>query len=95
MKLINILPANANAHRWAFCYLHGEAEDILNNMDDAPDIFTADVPMPTEPGSYTCLIDGHIAIAVIAERHGHLGGRVALVSDAKALTHALTPKDWR
>jgi len=95
MNTINILPANSGQHRWSFCYLHGEAEGVLNNTDDAPDIFTADAPMPEQAGTYACLINNQPAVAVIAERYGMLNGRVSLVSDTKALTHALTPKDWR
>lgn len=96
MKRFEILPGNdKHGHRWAFCYLHGKAEDVLPYSDDcAPDIFSASIPMPTEPGLYPCTILGQLAIAVVEHRYGTLGGRVALVSDPVSMEHALTSEDW-
>lgn len=83
-------------YRWQFCYLHGNAEDVLKDSEDcAPDIFTASESMPDEPGTYPCTINGLAAVAVIAMHYGRLGGRVAMVRDTKSLKHALTPEDWR
>ena len=82
-------------HRWGFCYLHGKAEDVeLPNTGSAPDIFTASIPIPTEPGIYPCTIAGQKALAVLDIHLGRIGGRVSLVSDTPALEHALTPEDW-
>jgi len=84
------------AHRWGFCYLHGEAENVFPESDNSsPDIFTADQHIPARPGSYPVLIDGQPAIAIIAENHGSIEGRVVLIHDFKALQHACKPKDWR
>lgn len=96
MKKFEILPGNDNhGHRWAFCYLHGKAEDVLPlDNECAPDIFSASIPMPTEPGLYPCTILGQLAIAVVDCHYGSLGGRVALVSDTKSLEHALTSEGW-
>ena len=92
--MINILPVsdNPNSHRWNYCYLDGEAEKVIDQYP--PDIFEADVPMPDE-GNHLVMIDGQPALAVIAEHRGTIGGRVALLSDSRALKHALTPEDWR
>jgi len=81
-------------HPWHFCYLHGEAENLFPPADVSPDIFMADQPMPTRPGSYPVTIHGFRGIAVIAERFGRLGGRVVLVHDFPALQHATRPEDW-
>lgn len=92
--MIHILPQDdKHGYRWSFCYLHGKAEDIMDQRG-APDIFTATEAMPDEPGSYYCTINGRHAVAVIAMHYERLGGRVALVSDIEALKHVLTPEDW-
>lgn len=95
MKTINIFNMDSGKYRWEYCYLHGNAEEAIHNEDDAPDMFTADVPMPTEEGIFACSINGQPAVAVIAPRYGYLGGRIALVSDYEGLNHALTPEKWR
>jgi len=91
-------------HSWSFCYLHGKAEQVFDQgwaTDEdycAPDLFSADQPKPTEEGSYAVMIDGQPAVAVLAATNGPdrpLGGRVSLVTDMKALKHALSPEDWR
>lgn len=76
--------------RWSYCYLHGEAEDMLGH-----DVFVANKPMPTEEGAYMVEINGKTAIAVIAKHYGILSGRVALLSDKEALEHALNESEWR
>ena len=80
----------AGCHRWSYCYLHGEAEDMFSH-----DVFVANKPMPTEAGAYMVEINGKTAIAVIAEHYGILSGRVALLSDKEALEHALNESAWR
>ena len=80
---------------WHFCYLHGDAEFRYDPENgSAPDLFLADEPMPVEAGTYACEIRGLPAVAVIAQRHGGLAGRVALVKDTEALTHALDVEAW-
>lgn len=79
-------------HRWSFCYLHGKAEEVYEQQ--VPDMFEASEPMPEQEGNYIVDIDGHPAIAVLRQRHGTLGGRIALVEDTEALKHALSPEDW-
>ncbi len=82
-------------YRWSFCYLHGEAEfEYDAETSGAPDIFLANEPMPTEAGSYPCIVRGLPSVAIIAERYGTLCGRVALVSDTEALVHALDVEAW-
>ena len=97
--VINMPPLNdpttihrdgVDGHRWNFCYLHGEAEDMLGH-----DVFVANKPMPTKEGAYMVEINGNTAIAVIAKRFGGLTGRVVLLSDKESLEHALNPSEWR
>lgn len=37
------------SHRWSYCYLDGEIQDLIGH-----DIFLANVEKPTEPGVYDC-----------------------------------------
>lgn len=98
-------------HRWPFVYLHGDAEYTTPPSDDgfASDICVSNMPMDgygpindalKEPGSSVelrCKVDGFDAVAVIARRSGDffLSGRIALLSDEKALEHARDVKAWR
>jgi hypothetical protein len=92
--MINIFPAlcEPNHHRWYWCYLDGDAEKVFDQQ--TPDLCEADVPMPGE-GIYFVMVGDQPGIAVIAPHLNGLGGRIALISDARALKHALTPEDWR
>lgn len=93
--MINIYPQDKDdMHRWRFCYLHGKAEEVFDQPARSPDIFVADAPMPSV-GCHAVMIDGHLAIAVIADDLGHISGRISLVTDEEAALHALTPEDWR
>lgn len=94
---------------WPYCYLHGQAEDIMcnQNIDAAPDIFYANQPMPTQPGEYPATLYGTPVVAVISDyetRYGRkyemgvkLYGRVYAVNDPipENIQHCKTPKDWR
>jgi len=86
-------------YRWSFCYLHGEAEFEYDPENGAaPDLFLVNQPMPTEAGSYPVTVRGLPAVAVIATRYSQehlLSGRVALVTDTEALTHALNVDAWK
>lgn len=83
-------------YRWHFCYLHGDAEFQYDPENgSAPDLFLCDEPMPTEAGTYACEVRGLPAVAVITQRHGGLAGRIALVKDTEALTHALDTEAWK
>jgi len=93
--IINIYAANHGGHHWVLSYLHGKAEDVPPPCDEAPDSFTASMPMPTEPGAYPCNLYGQPAVAVIGMHCGRLGGRVALVTDIDALKHVLDVAAWR
>lgn len=82
-------------YRWSFCYLHGAAEFEYDPVGGvAPDLFLVNTPMPEAAGSYPVIIRGESAVAVLAVRHGTMCGRVALVSDTEALTHALDVEAW-
>jgi hypothetical protein len=85
---------SAELHRWPYVYLHGDAEFPYNPEGDAPDIFLADAPKP-EAGNYLVIVRGEPALAVIAMHYGILCGRVALLSDTKAMKHILSVDDWR
>ncbi len=99
MTQINLYPESAfsnEMHRWQFCYLHGNAEFEYNQDScSAPDIFIADAPMPETAGNYLVFINGEPAVAVIAMHYTTLSGRVALISDTEALTHALNENAWQ
>lgn len=94
-------------HSWHFVYLHGQAEQLSGQIYQeyigrrecergADDIFSADCPMPSEPGEYSAELYGHPVIAVIDYAcRNFLCGRVALVDDEAALAHCRTPQDWR
>jgi len=95
MKPVEIYPFDTPYEFvWNFVYLHGKAECIMEQEQSAPDLFRANQTKPTQEGNYLCSINGELAVAVLAIRHGLLTGRVALLSDSEALKHALTPEDW-
>lgn len=91
-------------YRWPFVYLHGEAEIKGLDLDvqSAPDLCIANqAAPPVEPGQVVtldCTVYGQPAKCVLYGAHNDPGlpsGRIALLSDAKGLAHALSPKDWR
>jgi len=88
---IAILPEDSDrGQRWAWCYLHGEAE-VLN----CHDVFMASVPKPTQAGNYLCQLQGAPVVAVLVNNsNGTLEGRLVLLSDTDALTHALDTEAW-
>lgn len=104
-----ILTSGPQIHRWAFVYLHGQAEHE-GNEDVAPDIFYANVsleelgldkPWPSNP-YMPAVIPVEIAgkglgIAVVTRSMNDvtISGRVALLSDSEGLAHVLRVKDWR
>mgnify|MGYP001815048026 CR=1 FL=1 len=97
----NILPTSQGEHTWHFCYLHGDAEDVMaydnevHGVSEASDLFASDVPMPLEAGNYLVNLFDRPALAVIAPHHGIIAGRVALLSDNEGLRHALDVENWR
>ncbi len=84
-----------NIHTWNFVYLHGKAEANSGHEYSSPDILFATEPMPKKAGTYYGMMQGHPVIIVLAHRHGHLGGRAALIDDTAALRHVITPSDWQ
>lgn len=93
-------------HRWPFVYLHGEAECIEGF--DYTDLCVCNIPMDKcvddsllwksrSVVELPCKVHGLDAIAVIGRRSKHdpLAGRVALLSDEKALKHARDIAAWR
>lgn len=96
-----ILPTNQGEEFWSFVYLHGKAEDVMaydnevQGHDEAPDLFSANVPHPRKAGNYLVSVFDRPALAVIAEHHGMLAGRIALLSDSEGLAHALDVENWR
>lgn len=89
---------------WPFVYLHGKAEDMnmeaFRNGGDAPDLCVANEPIENywkdETVSIPCEAGGLPAVCVLSMRSGSFpSGRVALVSDLKALQHTCSVNDWR
>ena len=94
-------------HRWPFVYLHGEAERIEGF--DYTDLCVCNIPMDKcvddsllrksrSVVELPCKVHGLDAIAVIgrrSKRDPYLAGRVALLSDEKALKHARDIVAWR
>lgn len=86
---------------WHFVYLHGQAEDVVRELQEAngwrwesPDLCVLDGPHSTKPGAYPVTVYGRPAIAVLANQFGLLGGRVALLTDPDALAHVIDPAAW-
>ena len=93
-------PDPAAKFRWPFVYLHRMAERMneqigrLHRWDSAPDLLSADQPMPVSPGQYPVTLYGVPALAVLALRWEVYGGRVALLDDPEGLAHAQNPQEW-
>lgn len=92
--MIEIYPYEERGYAWACCYLDGDAENVFNQPNNEQDLFVASCSMPKEPGTYPCTINGHAAVVVLGDHLGSIGGRVVLVSDMKALKHALDVDSW-
>jgi len=95
MTPINIYPFDEpRMFRWDFIYLHGDAEMVWDQLENAPDLFTADRAMPKEECNILCMIMDQPALAIVRNRHNRLCGRVALLSDTEGLKDILTPEEW-
>lgn len=90
------------SHFWSYVYLDGRAEEVsgaeMNAAGiadrDADDLIVSDVPRPELPGEYPATLYGQAAIVVMAERHGHMGGRVALAGDLDSLAMCRDTARW-
>lgn len=91
---------------WHFVYLHGQAEDLAEQMmaEKGWEWSPGDLcvlpdldEQPTEPDEYRVTLYGQAGLAVLDSRGhpGRLSGRVALLSDAVGLAHARDVKSWR
>ena len=61
---------DGNVFHWHWCYLHGAAEQHMQqyateDCDSAPDIFVSDSPAPQFPGKYPFRLYGRDGIMVV------------------------------